>query len=134
MESIKKIHSRGAILLATFLGGPLAAGYLIMKNYEGLDQPENARKALLIGLMSTIVLFGGVLILPDYLISKIPSAVIPASCLGGVYAIVENTQGAILKNHKQQNGVFYSCWIAVGVGIVSLLIVVAVVSVFYIFN
>jgi len=38
-----KLFSKRAISIATFFGGPLAAGYLIKKNYDSL-QNQNKEK------------------------------------------------------------------------------------------
>lgn len=59
-----KIYSSKAISGATFLGGPLAAGYLISENFKGLNRHDEGRKSLIIGIITTIILFGGMFMLP----------------------------------------------------------------------
>jgi len=51
-----KFYSQKAIGIATFIGGPLAAGYLIRENYLSLEKPNEAKKSLIIGIISTILL------------------------------------------------------------------------------
>lgn len=129
IEETKRFYSQRAITIATYFGGPLAAGYLVKKNYESLEQPENARKSLIIGLLSTILLFAGIFSIPEYIIDKMPNALIPLIYTGIIYLIVERFQGETLKNHKESGGEFYSGWKAAGVGAISLLILAAGVAI-----
>ena len=41
-----KFYSQKSISIATFIGGPLAAGYLIRENYLELNKPNTAMRAL----------------------------------------------------------------------------------------
>ena len=50
-----KFYSPKSIGLATFLGGPLAAGYLARENFLALDDPKSGNNALILGVISTIV-------------------------------------------------------------------------------
>ena len=118
-----KLYSSKAISGATFLGGPLAAGYLISENYKALDKPDIGRAALIIGIVVTVILFGGIFMLPETIIDKIPRQIIPLIYTGIIWGIVEWKQGDILKAHKENNNSFFSGWRAAGVGIVSLLII-----------
>lgn len=125
METSKKFYSQTAIAIATFFGGPLAAGYLMKKNYDTLDQPENGKKALIIGIVSTILIFIGIFSIPEPIIDKIPNALIPAIYTGIIYLIVEKLHGKILKSHKASGGKFYSGWKAAGVGAIAMVILTA---------
>lgn len=125
MEEKKRFYSQRAIAIATYFGGPLAAGYLVKKNYETLGQPDNARKSLIIGIVSTILIFAGIFSIPEEIIDKIPNALIPLIYTGIIYLIVERVQGESLKNHKESGGEFYSGWKAAGVGAIAMLILAA---------
>lgn len=117
-----KLHSTKAISGATFLGGPLAAGYLISENFNALNKPDEGRKSLIIGIVTTLVLFGGLFMIPEKIIDKIPSQIIPLIYTGIIWAIVEWKQGDILKKHKENGNSFFSGWRAAGIGFASLLI------------
>jgi hypothetical protein len=117
-----KLYSSKAISGATFLGGPLAAGYLIGENFKALDKPKDGRNSLIIGIVSTIILFGGIFMIPEYIIDKIPRQLIPIVYTGIIWGIVEWKQGDILKAHKENNNSFFSGWRAAGVGFISLLL------------
>ena len=117
-----KLYSSKAISGATFLGGPLAAGYLIGENFKALDKPNDGRNSLIIGIISTIILFGGIFMIPENIIDKIPRQLIPIVYTGIIWAIVEWKQGDILKAHKENNNSFFSGWRAAGIGFISLII------------
>ncbi len=116
MEEMKKLYAQNAITVATFFGGPVAAGFLMKKNYEQFGQREKAQKAFFIGIITTLLIFAGIFALPVTIIDKIPSAIIPAVYTAVIYFIVENSQGARLKEHKASGGQFYSGWRAAGIG------------------
>lgn len=117
-----KFYSQRAIGMATFLGGPLAAGYLIRENYLALNKPNEGKKSLIIGIISTIFLLGGIFMIPEYIIEKIPNQFIPLIYTGIIYVIVEKIHGTILNQHKEFENEFYSGWKAAGIGFISLII------------
>ena len=117
-----KFYSQKAIGIATFIGGPLAAAYLIRENYLSLDKPNEGKKSLIIGIVSTILLFTGIFMIPESIMEKVPNMVLPAIYTGLIYLIVERIHGAILNQHKENENEFYSGWKAAGVGFVSLII------------
>lgn len=119
-----KLYSSKAIGGATFLGGPLAAGYMISENFKALDKPDDGRKSLIIGIITTVILFGGMFMLPERIIDKIPRQLIPLIYTGIIWGIVEWIQGDVLKAHKENNNSFFSGWRAAGIGLISLIIIV----------
>jgi hypothetical protein len=128
MENEKKFYSQRGIGMATYFGGPLAAGYLVKKNYETLGQPESGKKALIIGIISTILLFAGIFAIPEPIIEKIPRALIPLIYTGLIYLIVEKIHGETFKLHKEADGKFHSNWKATGIGAIAMLIILSVIA------
>lgn len=118
-----KFHTAKAIGMATFIGGPAAAGYLIRENYLSLNEPEQGKKALIIGIVTTIIIFVLIFSIPEHIIDKIPNFIIPAVYTGVVYLIIEKIHGSILKKHQELNNAFYSGWKAAGIGLISLIII-----------
>jgi len=53
-----RLYTRGSIFGGTFLGGSLAATYLLSKNFRSLERDNAARKTLLLGTAYTIIVFG----------------------------------------------------------------------------
>lgn len=125
MEESKKFYSQRAITIATFFGGPLAAGYLVKKNFVTLGQPNKAKRSLIIGILSTLLILAGVFSLPDNIMDKVPNTLIPAIYTVIIYFIVERIQGDELKQHKESGGEFQNGWKAAGVGAVCMVVLFA---------
>jgi hypothetical protein len=121
-ENKKKIFTNKAISVATFFGGPLAAGFLIAKNFKVFEKPDAARNSIFIGILSTILLFTGILLAPEDIINKIPQPLIPAIYTLIIAGLVDWLQGAEIKKFLKSNGQKASNWIAAGYGFVGLII------------
>jgi hypothetical protein len=117
-----KFYSQKAIAIATFFGGPLAAGYLIRENYLSLEDSENGNSSLVIGIIATMLLFIGIFSIPDSIMNKIPNQILPAIYTGIIYLIVKKIHTELLNQHKENGNEFYSVWKAVGIGVISLAI------------
>lgn len=119
-----KLYSQAAIGGATFLGGPLAAGILVRHNYIELGKEDDGKTALIIGIIATVLLFGGIFMVPDELMSKIPNQIIPAIYTAIIYFIVEKIQGEALNQHKANDHEFMSSWRAAGIGFLCMLLII----------
>ncbi|NLO71824.1 MAG: hypothetical protein GX102_12950 [Porphyromonadaceae bacterium] len=133
MDEKIKLYSQRAIAIATYFGGPLAAGILIRKNSLNLGREKEGLIALIVGIVSTILLFYGILQIPEPILDKIPNVLIPAVYTGIIYLIVEKTHGQILKKHKEENKEFYSNWRATGIGLICT-VVLAGGIIAYVYN
>jgi len=122
MEEQKKFYSQRSIALATFFGGPLAAGVLIRKNYLTLYMEKQGMYALFIGIAATLLLFVAIFSLPESVVDKLGS-VLPFVYTAIIYGIVETIHGKELKLHKENKGEFYSGWRAAGIGFLSMLVI-----------
>ena len=120
-----KFYSKKTIGIATFLGGPLAAGYLIRENYLSLNKPDEGKNALMISIVATVLLFSGIFMIPENIMDKVPSQILPIIYTAIIYYIVDLKQGEILQAHEDNGNEFFSGWKAAGVGLVSLLIISA---------
>lgn len=112
-------HSRKAIGIATFFGGPLAASYLIRDNYLQLNEPDKAKNSLLIGVLVTFSLILGYYFIPENIVDKAPTKMIPLILLAIVYMFLGRLQGKTLKSHEENSNEFHSYLTAVFVGITS---------------
>ncbi|HET6992592.1 MAG TPA: hypothetical protein VFJ43_14760, partial [Bacteroidia bacterium] len=74
-QELPKIFRVKAIYGATFLGGPLAAGYIMAHNYKIFGEPGKAKLSMAIAILSTLLLFLFVFNLPSSV--KIPNQIIP---------------------------------------------------------
>lgn len=132
-ENLPFLHTKKAVWITSFFGGPLAAGYLIYENYRNLNNQKNAKISLFLGIITTLLLFVGIFSIPDNIIDKIPNQIIPFIYTGIIYLIVKKIFGEILKKHKEDGGRFYKTGRAVIIGIVSTLIIIAGVLI-YVFS
>ena len=80
-----KLYSKKAIGIATFIGAPLAVSILIRNNYIELGKNEKGKAALIIGTISTILLFIGIFMIPENIMSKVPNQIIPLIYTGIIY-------------------------------------------------
>lgn len=117
-----KLYSQKAIGIATFIGGTLAATYLIRENYLSLNKPEEGKKTLIIGITGTICFLGALFLVPENILDKIPNPVFAIVITGIIYLIVERIHGKILKKHEENENEFFSRWKAAGIGFISLII------------
>ena len=101
-----KIYRDRAIWSGTYLGGPLAAGYMMAENFRVFHEPAKARMSWVLGVITTIVLFGGVLLLPDDI--NIPNYLIPASYAALAFALSRHYQQKDMDRHVAAGGQFHS--------------------------
>ena len=126
-EENKKLYSQRAILAATFFGGPLAAGILTQRNFINLGKERYGRNALIIGIISTVVIFGGIFIVPEDILDKIPNIVIPTVYMAIVGSLIEKYLASDLKEHLKNSNPFYSIWRAIGIGAGCLVLLITVI-------
>jgi hypothetical protein len=87
----QKIYKDRAIWLGTFLGGPLAAGYLIAQNFEAFGESHKATKTWVYAILATVLVFGGVFMIPETV--EIPNQIIPFVYTGIASYLVHLFQG-----------------------------------------
>ena len=126
----KKLFTQKGISIATFLGGPLAAGYLIRQNFRALGKEPEALVSIILGILLTAATFIPLFLLPEEVIDKIPNQLIPAIYTLIIYGIVEVIQGKDLKRHQEEQRQFESNWKATGIGLVWMLVLVGVLAVY----
>lgn len=126
MEVTYRLYSQQAIAIATFFGGPFAAGLLIRRNSLNLGREKEGLYALIIGFIAMFLLVWGLYMLPENILDRIPNALFPMIYTGIIYFIVHRLHGKILDNHKSEGLPFYSNWKAAGIGFVSLIVIAAV--------
>jgi uncharacterized protein (TIGR02145 family) len=122
-----KLYSLTQITAATFLGGPLLTGILLRKNYKNLGKQDRGKMALIIGIVAEILVIILVFALPENIITKSPSFLIPLVYTGITYFLVKNIQGEEIEEHKDNKGEFYSGWPVVGISLIFAVIPVALI-------
>ncbi|HET6256058.1 MAG TPA: hypothetical protein VFE32_18420 [Puia sp.] len=114
-----KLYTDRAVLIGTFIGGPLVAGYLAAENYRQLGQQDKAGRAWIISILATVIIFGGIFILPA---DKIPPYIIPITYTLIARYLVKTYQGPAIITHVEQGGPTYTVGRAVWIGLVGLVI------------
>jgi hypothetical protein len=117
-----KFYSIKSISIATFFGGPIAAAILMRRNFLNLNEDQKALNSLFIGIISTILLFAAIFMIPEPVWDKIPGTILPAIYTGIIFLIADRTQGQTLKMHKENKGSFFSAWRATGIGLLFTLL------------
>jgi hypothetical protein len=132
---MERIFTNKAISLATFIGGPLSAGILISKNYKVFGDEESAKKAMYLGIISTLIVFAIIFLIPEHIMGKIPNALFPAIYTLIITLLVNKFQGNQIKRHLENNGLQASYWVAAGYGSIGLVVIIVFIfSMIFLFN
>ncbi len=132
MEEDKKLFTQKGISIATFLGGPLAAGYLVRQNFRALGKETEALISIILGILLTAATFIPLFMLPEDIVDKIPNQLIPAIYTADDLGFrgYEDTR---IQGYKEEERQFESNWKATGIGLLWMLVLVGVFAV-YIFT
>lgn len=115
-----KIYKERAIWVGAFLGGPLVAGYLIAENFKVFNEPEKAKKTWFFTIISTILIFGGIFLLPETI--KIPNQIIPITYTVIAYYLAKHFQEKKMMEHIKNGGEYYSWWRIIAIGVIGIFI------------
>ncbi len=119
-NSRARLHTPKNIVAATFLGGPLAGGYLISRNFRILGNKDAGEHSLLIAIITAVWISGNLFVL---LPEKFPLIAIPIVSAAIVFYIVRSYQGQQIKEHLKKGDQKASpLWKAVGVGLIALVL------------
>lgn len=126
-KPVYKIYKEGAILLGTFLGGPLVAGYMMATNFIQFKQPQKAKKTWTYAVIATVVSVILIFLIPKG--STIPSYSVPLMYTAMAYYLVNFFQKEAIAKHIQAAGEVFSMWNAAWVGFVGFMILVVLLSI-----
>jgi hypothetical protein len=112
-----KLFSVGAIVLATFLGSPVAGTVLMAMNYWRLGRKSAAWISVAVGILATAFIIAAALALPE----ETPNSPFIVAQLLGMYFVARGLQGGLISQHCRTYGRLASMWAAAGI---SLLVVV----------
>lgn len=127
MNESTKLYSKQAVVLATFLGGPLGGCILMRRNSLNLGRKIEGNVILLIGIL-VMVLVGVIGFLEiGEVFNRSLNLFLPAISIGICSIYVEKLYGETLTEHKLEGQPFYSIWRAAGIGGVILAVVLSMV-------
>ena len=128
---MKKVYSAVGVRLGTFIGGPIAGGYLLSQNFKAIGRTDLARRAQVLGILTTLILTSILIALPEEATSKIPNVLLPLLFMFLANRLFERYQKAAVDQLLEtQKGAQLSNWNAAGV---ALLFAIATFSLFFLF-
>lgn len=127
----QKIYVLPLILLGTFLGGPLVAGYFMAQNFKAFDEPEKVAKTWTYAIIATIVVFAIVFAIPDSI--NIPNMLIPMVYTGITFFLVNQFQSENINRHENAGGPLYTrgrmIWISLLGAVLTMIPVITILIV-----
>lgn len=116
--------------VASYLGGPLVAGYILAHNYKAFGQYERAQQAWIWSVVVTIVVFISIAMIPESV--NIPNFVIPLIYTGIAAIVFHKTLQSSTDEHLEQAGPKQSWWVVFGAAVVGLIATIAIAMVTFI--
>ncbi|RFZ83470.1 hypothetical protein DYU05_15180 [Mucilaginibacter terrenus] len=101
-----KVFLAKHVRLATFLGGPIAGGYIIAENYKALNDYRMAKNTWAVTLLVTVAVFGAILYLPG--VSRLPSVFFPLLFSLAGYQLTVILQDKRLYAYMNNGGTAYN--------------------------
>lgn len=108
----RKVYTTNSIWYATFLGGPLTAGYLIAENFKTLGQRDKVVATWVVTILATFIMF------------KLSEAItshryaLPLFSAGVAWLVAMNVQGKKIKSYISADGRTFSVAHCIGIGVV----------------
>ena len=122
LQPTGNLFSDFQIALATFIGMPIAGCLLLAQNYKNLGRVISAWQTLILGVISTIILFVIAFSLPE----KFPNFVLPMAYTVAMRQLVKYLQGDAIATQEAQ-GKKGSWAVTVGIAIGSLVLILALI-------
>jgi hypothetical protein len=117
-----KVYTQRQIHVGTFLGGPIAAGILLSKNYNSLGEPSTAKRTILISICFTIIFFLFFHLASSSFLDKVPEKLFPMIFLLIEYIIFYYFQKDKVQKHLSDGGAKESWWKTIGFSFLGLIL------------
>ncbi len=124
-----RIYKPNMMWVGSFFGGPLAAGYIIAENFRAFGQPKRARTTWIFTILATILVFGGIFLIPEEVLDKIPNILIPLVYTGIGALLMKHYQDFNIGVHFASGGRAFSWWRTVAVGLIGLVVTMGLIFV-----
>lgn len=114
----KKIYTQRAILLGTYLAGPLAGAYLISENFKVFNDTDKARKTWILAILY-LQLFGAIVLLTSPSVPSLPFIVI-----NGILFSFFSTkyQGQNIAEHIVNGGETFGWWRLIIISLIGIVL------------
>jgi hypothetical protein len=119
-----RLYKVSGIAVASIFGSILAGGLLMALNYRMLGRQDLARKAFILTLVATLLVFViAFQIPPDW---HVPDSVFTAPQIALMIYLAKWAQGEDIAIHVRNGGALASNWKAFGISLVVLLVLLAI--------
>ena len=122
-----KVYQPNMIRVATFIGGPLVAGYMIAENFKAFNEYDKAKKTWLFTIIFTIALFGLAAAIPDNV--NIPRVVFPVIYAWSAFALTNQYQGKLITAHLNNGGEKFNWGRSIVIGLIGMVVLVVLIAV-----
>jgi hypothetical protein len=118
------LFDSASVTLATIFGSPVAGTILMAINYHRLGEGSSAAVAIVCGLLATgfAIAFGN-------LVPQTATTVVALALVIGMRTVAQAVQGSAVQQHINRGGKLASKWAALGIGVATLVVIVAIVFV-----
>jgi hypothetical protein len=116
----KKLYRENDILIGTFLGGPLAGGYLLAQNFKALHKPSSYVTRTWLGTLAVFLVAALSSLVP--VLDNLPTFVYSFVFCLTAHTVAKKLQGPGIALHREDGGRFYSRWNAAFVGLICLVL------------
>lgn len=127
-----KIYRDKIAFGVSYLGGPIAAGYVIAENFKAFGDNKKYRLTWIITVLFTLGLFGILSVIPES--ANIPNFIIPLTYSVVAQALMKNYQGKQITNHLDKGGLYYSGWRGLVIGLIGLALTISLIAPFAIYE
>lgn len=117
----EKVYKDREIWVATLLGGTLAAGYMVAKNYRAFGETDKIWKTWLATVAATAFVL---LVSFAPYIDRLPNHLFSLVCAGIIVVLVQMYQGEKIRTHVRAGGRIQSWWKTLGVSMAGFCITV----------
>ncbi|MFS2189575.1 hypothetical protein ACCC92_23060 [Mucilaginibacter sp. Mucisp84] len=124
-EEKPKIYTLNSIRVATFIFGPLAAGYLVSQNYKAFNQKDKSTTTWIIAVVALIAIIGLAVITSNT--ERFPRFIFPLAYAWGTFLLVQKFQGEQMKEHFAAGGKTFTIWRALLAGLICLIVTLAAI-------
>jgi len=103
-EKSVSLFSINAITLSTFLGGWIAGFLMIAYNFKQLGQKRKASNAYIVCIITTILFFVAIILIPLELFEMIPGFILPLSYVLTIKLYADKSQKKQIDQHFEEDG------------------------------
>ncbi|MCE3228616.1 MAG: hypothetical protein K0S32_3167 [Bacteroidetes bacterium] len=107
--------------MATFLGGPVAFGYMIWRNFRELGEPRKGILWFLLSITFTLLFFGIFFMIPD-VENKVPRHFVPIAYTIIAHFIILQIQSKKIDDFLHKRGQLFGWWRTVAVMLLAVIV------------